>query len=182
MNPALIDRVEALYEQAKSGEWENVWLALAGERELASACSRHAKRSSGWTFLHQAAHADSEAAVRVFVRLGASLEARSNDNESPCDVAENRGHGSLAALLRHAAASAVSLWEPRSEPERLPCSCAWQESTERTAWRELCVGYGGGTVIIPEGSRYFVDSFERTLVGWHGSFNPPRGMDGEPMV
>jgi len=46
----------------------------------------------------------------------------------------------------------------------------------------MCVGYGGGVVKIPKGSRYFVDSFGRTLVGWHGSYDPPSGMGGEPMV
>lgn len=34
----------------------------------------------------------------------------------------------------------------------------------------------------PAGSRYFADEFERTLVGWHGTYDPPRGMDGESMM
>jgi hypothetical protein len=44
------------------------------------------------------------------------------------------------------------------------------------------VAYAGGVAAIPEGSRYFVDSFERTLVGWHDTYDPPCGMDGESMI
>jgi hypothetical protein len=40
----------------------------------------------------------------------------------------------------------------------------------------------GGVVKIPSGARYFADSFERVLVGWHGSYDPPVGMDCELMV
>jgi uncharacterized protein len=38
------------------------------------------------------------------------------------------------------------------------------------------VAYGGGVVVIPLGAKYFVDSFERTVVGWHGTYDPPGGM------
>jgi hypothetical protein len=46
----------------------------------------------------------------------------------------------------------------------------------------MTVVYGGGIVRIPAGSRYFVDSFEPTLVGWYGIFDPPHGMDGESIL
>ena len=100
--PALLAQVERVYGKAKSGSWEDVWIDLAGERELAAACSRYAKPSSGWTFLHQAAYAGSEPAVRGLIRLGASLGARSKEGETPRDVATKRGHAALAALLGEA--------------------------------------------------------------------------------
>ena len=61
-------------------------------------------------------------------------------------------------------------------------SSAWSEAIERGAARELSVAYGGGIVTVPRGARYFVDAFERTLVGWHGSYDPPSGMDGASML
>ena len=177
---ALLERVERLYAEAKSGTWDRVWLALAGEGELATACSRYVKPSSGWTFLHQAAHAGNEAAVRVLLRLGASLSARSKERATARDIAGQRGHAALEALMRHAEVGAADLWEPAAD--LLPSSCAWAERNERRAWRELRVGYGGGCVVVPAGARYYVDSFERILVGWHGTYDPPGGMDGESML
>ena len=46
----------------------------------------------------------------------------------------------------------------------------------------MTIKYGGGHVDIPAGGRYYVDSFERVLVGWHGSYDPPCGMDDYPMI
>lgn len=96
-NPAeaLLAQVERLYARAKSGRWEEVWLSLAGERELAAACSRFVKPSSGWTFLHQAAYAGNELAVRGLIRLGASLSAESKESETARDIAMKRGHAAL---------------------------------------------------------------------------------------
>ncbi|MGH7438040.1 MAG: ankyrin repeat domain-containing protein [Polyangiaceae bacterium] len=182
MSPALLEQVERLYMLAKSDKWQNVWLALAGERELAAACGRYAKPSSGWTFLHQAAHAGHEGSIRALIRLGASLSLKSNEGETAADVARRRGHGELARLMQRAAESAGGLWDPPRDPDLLPSSSAWAEASERRASRELRVAYGGGSVTIPAGGRYYVDSFERAVIGWHGTYDPPSGMDGESMV
>lgn len=64
----------------------------------------------------------------------------------------------------------------------LPSSSLWEDAEEREAAELRRVAYGGGVVTIPVGARYYVDSFERTLVGWHGTYDPPCGMDGESMV
>jgi hypothetical protein len=120
--------------------------------------------------------------VRALVGLGASLLARSSDGDTPVAVAEQRGHGDLSRSMAAAAAQGAGLWEPPPVPELLPSSSAWEEAEERRALLELHVAYGGGVVEIPPGSRYFVDSFERVLVGWHGTFDPPGGMDAESLV
>ncbi len=36
--------------------------------------------------------------------------------------------------------------------------------------------YGGVVITIPAGSRYHVDSFERVLIGFHGTYDPPSDM------
>jgi uncharacterized protein len=179
---ALHEQVEFLYTGAKAGGWDAVWASLVGEQVLAAACSRYVKPRSGWTFLHQAAYAGNEAAVRLLVRLGASLSLKSKDGESPVDVARKHGHAALAELMHGAEQNSKALWAPPPEPELLPSSHHWSAHVERRAWRELRVGYGGGCVVIPAGARFYVDSFERVLVGWHGTYDPPSGMDGESML
>lgn len=176
LRPELLAQVERLYALAKAARWEDVWLALVGEDELAAACSRYVKPSSGWSFLHQAAHAGHEGSVRTLVRLGASLSLRASDGETAADVARRRGHDELARLMQRAVERSTGLWEPSPEPDLLPSCSAWDEGSERRAWRELRVAYGGGTVVIPAGARYYVDPFERVLVGWHGTYDPPEGM------
>jgi uncharacterized protein len=91
-------------------------------------------------------------------------------------VAKARGHHPLSELLLSAARSGSDLWEPSPDPTLLPSSSAWRESKAQRASRELRVAYGGGVVVIPPGSRYYVDSFGRTAIGWHGTYDPPRGM------
>lgn len=178
----LLERSECLYAWAKSGRWVDVWLALVGEEDLAAACTRYVNPSSGWTFLHQAAYSGNEAAVRALVRLGASLSAQTREGEIARAVAAKRGHAALEAVMGDAEVGAADLWEPPAALDLLPSSGAWGAHAERYAWRELRVGYAGGRVVIPAGARYYVDSFERVLVGWHGTYDPPAGMDGESML
>jgi uncharacterized protein len=174
--------IDALYGLAKAGNWTRVLAALAGEPELASACSRYIRPSSRWTFLHQAAYFGHEDAARALIRLGASTTSHSKDRKTPADVAEQRGHKELSRLLQSAALAANSSWEAPSDATLLPSSCAWSESVRRTAVREMRVAYAGSIVAIPPRATYYVDSFERILIGWHGTYDPPSGMDGEPMI
>ena len=44
------------------------------------------------------------------------------------------------------------------------------------------VAYAGGVITIRQGSRHFVDSFDRTLIGWHGTYDPPSGMDDAALL
>lgn len=57
----------------------------------------------------------------------------------------------------------------------------WEERREVKAATAFEVVYGGGRLHIPAGARHWVDSHGAVLMGWHGSYDPPCGMDGEPM-
>lgn len=174
--------IERIYEKAKHGGWQQVLSSWRQSPRLAQECSRYQKPSSGWTFLHQAAFFGHEAACRELIRLGAAVDTQSRERQSAAVVAEERQYPALAALLRRASLGAESLWTAPKDPNLLPSSNLWTEATERRASAAMCVAYGCGLVKIPAESRYFQDSFERTLVGWHGTYDPPCGVDGEPMV
>jgi hypothetical protein len=176
------EQTEYLYSLAKRGDWNAVLSAFHAQPNVASMCSRFRKPSSGWTFLHQAAHFGHEVAARALIRWGASPGIQSNEGETPADVAEKHGHHELSRLMSTAVRSADALWEPSPSPDLLPSSSAWQEGVARLAWHDMRVAYGDGVVVVPAGSRYYVDSFERILVGWHGTYDPPAGMDGESML
>lgn len=171
-----------LYGLAKAGRWDEVLSEMAKDLGFARRCSRFAKPSSGWTFLHQAAYFGHDRAARSLIGLGASLGASSTDGETSVGVARRRGHTELARALETAAATGDGLWAPSPLPDVLPSSSAFDEAEKRRALLELRVAYGEAIIVIPAGSRYYVDSFERILVGWHGSFDPPGGMGDDPKV
>jgi uncharacterized protein len=174
--------VGQLYGLAKSGHWDRLLSEWADSAVLASRCSRYTKPGSSWTFLHQAAYFGNEQACRILISRGASVVALTSDARSPADVAEQKRHHALAALLRNASAGIDPLWLPPVDPDVLPSCNRWNEATETMAHAVMFVAYAGGLVRIPRGTRYFVDSLGRVLVGWHGTFNPPLGMDGQSMV
>lgn len=174
--------IERAYEKAKCGNWEEVLFMWRRDPYLAQECSRYQKPSSGWTFLHQSAYFGHEVACRELIRLGAAVETLSRRRQSAANVAEKRKYSVLAALLQRASQGATTLWSAPKDPNLLPSSSLWQEATARRASEAMCVAYAGNVIKIPAGSRYFVDSFERTLVGWHGTYDPPCGMDGESMI
>lgn len=170
------------YEMARSGQWDRLLSDWASSPVLARRCSRYQKTGSRWTFLHQAAYFGSEEACRALIGRGAAIEALTHDSLTAADVAHQRGHHELAAFLRSASTGVDSLWDPPIDPDVLPGSNRWSEAICTTASTELFVAYGGGLVRIPKGATYFVDSLSRVLVGWHGTFNPPCGMDGETLL
>lgn len=176
------DAVETIYEQAKNNQWQQVLAAFIYDFLLAQKCSHYQKPSSGWTFLHQAAFFGHETACRQLIRFGAHIDIQDNAKKSPCDIAKEHHHEHLAKLLEHAKFKKDSLWSPPSSSDLLASSNLWNEASERKAMQQMNVAYGGGTIAIPVGSRYFVDSFERILVGWHGTYDPPCDMDANPQV
>lgn len=178
----LQDVIEQAYETAKAGQWDRLLLEWESSDALANRCSRYTKPGSSWSFLHQAAYFGNEQACRALIGRGASIEALTDDSRTPADVAEQRGHHELAAFLRNASIGKATLWAPPIDPDVLPSSNRWHEATHESASTELFVAYGGGLVRISKGTPYFVDSLSRVLVGWHGTFNPPCGMDGDSMI
>lgn len=179
---ALNDLIEKIYEQAKSGSWAYVMSEWLEEPVLARLCSRYQKPSSGWTFLHQAAYFGHEVACRELIRLGASAATLTADGKSAVGVSRERGYSEMALLLERSILDERSLWATPSDPDLLPSSNLFREANERRATRLILVAYAGGVVKIPNEARYYADSFERPLVGWHGTFDPPSGMDGESML
>lgn len=178
----LNDLVERIYELAKQGEWGRVLAEWEESPLLGRRCSRHQNEGSRWSFLHQAAYFGNEVACRELIRLGSSPSALTHDSQAPADVAKSKGYGSLSELLRSAVSPDEKLWGAPMDPDVLPSSNRWDEAIEHRATGVLYVAYAGGLVIIEPGRRYYTDSFGRVIIGWHGSFDPPSGMDGESML
>ena len=174
--------IERAYETAKSGQWDRLLLEWENSDVLANRCSRYTKPGSSWGFLHQAAYFGNEQACRALISRGASTEALTHDSRTPADVAEQRGHHEIAVLLQRASTGRDTLWAPPVDPDVRPSSDRWNEATEARVSTDLFVAYGGGLVRILKATPYFVDSLARVLVGWHGTFNPPCGMEGESML
>lgn len=173
--------IEKAYEMAKSGHWDRLMSDWETSDVLANRCSRYSDSDSSWTFLHQAAYFGNEQACRELIRRGAPLDALTRESRKPADVAEQQGYRELEEILRNASIDS-DLWEPPVDPDVLPSSNRWGEATPAQAHTQLFVGYGGGVVSIPKCTPYFTDSLGRVLVGWHGTFNPPSGMDGGSML
>jgi hypothetical protein len=174
-------RIAELYTRATAGQWDEVMGAWRDDSALARRCSRFVDAGTGWTFLHHAAFAGEESASRQLIALGAYANKRSREGKSASDGAALQGHADLTAML--AFASHVGhLWEPPSDPDLLPGSNLWKEAREIHVSEERRVAYGGGVVTIPAGARCYEDGFGRTLIGWHGTYDPPSGMDGDPMI
>lgn len=170
--------VEEHYAQAKRGDWDPVLQAWQSDPRFAGGCSRYQNPFSGWSFLHQAARAGHESACRQLIRLGAAVHALTYADESAPDIATRQHHHHLARLLSQADLhdERDSSWGPPRDAALLPSSNRWEEAQERRASQPMRVAYGGAVIAIPAGSRYFVDAFERTLVGFHGTYDPPSDM------
>ena len=174
--------ISQIYEQAKNGDWDSVMSQWMQEPLLGRLCSLYQAPSSGWTFLHQAAYFGHEAACIELIRLGGSSARQSAKGKSAIEVAREHGHSELALLLDRSSFEDRSLWSVPSNPALLPSSNLFQEGNEHRASTLMLVAYAGGVVQIPSEARYYADSFGRPLIGWHGTFDPPCGMDGESML
>lgn len=174
--------VERAYEQAQEGRWEQVLADWRRSPQLATSCSRYQSPASGWTFLHQAAYFGCETACRELIRWGVPVGALSHEGQSAADVVEVCRDSPLLKLLKRATRGTRTVWRAPTDLRLLPSSCLWTEAVERQAPECMRVAYAGAEVEIPKGSRYSVDSFGRTLIGWHGSHDPPLGMDSDSMI
>lgn len=175
--------VEAVYLAGKQGAWDVVEQAFLRDQELAGRAVRYVKPSSGWTLLHQAAYWGSKEAARLCLAYGGSLTLADHRGETPADIAASRS-AALAEWLRAGEVSEV--WRPVAEPNRRASSHKWRScepaASVRIAVEDFLVAYAGATIEIREGRRYYVDDWGRVLIGWHGTHDPPCGMDGEPAI
>lgn len=176
MPDAMTGPVQDLYEVAKSGDWDAVLSAFAANPELARRCSRFIDPSNGLTFMHEAARFGHERAARVLIVLGAAPGGSMDDREVPAALAARHGHHDLARLLEAAAQTGRGPWKPSPDPDLRPSSSSFGEGTPRRAASDIRVAYGGSIVTIPKGDLHYVDSFERVVIGWHGTYDPPGGM------
>lgn len=174
--------IEECYEQAKLGEWERLLSEWNEFSVIAKKCSRYQKETSGWTFLHQAAYVGNVRACEELIRIGASPILKTKDGETPANVAKRKGYMKLASLLESAEFENDSLWKTSVDPDLLPSSCLWVEAKSNISNEAMVIAYGGGVVKIPPREIYYTDSLSRVLIGWHGTYNPPCGMDGESML
>ena len=77
----------------------------------------------------------------------------------------------------------TDLWAPPAADSGLrAASKNWREASAQIATEEFKVAYAGGIVTVAKDATYYVDSKGRVLIGWHGSYNPPRNMNGDPIV
>lgn len=174
--------IDEAYEEAKAGHWDRLMTKWQTSKILARRCSRFQKKGSGWTFLHQAAYFGCENACHLLIELGACINAETHDRRTAADIAKQKGYKNLATFLLKATITESELWSTPKDPDVLPGSNQWHEAKEMIATSEMYVAYAGGLVQISKDQRYFVDSMNRVLVGWHGTYDPPSGMDGESML
>lgn len=174
--------IESLYLDAKKGDWGNVMSKWDEFPVLAKRSSRFQKDTSGWTFLHQASYYGMTEAALKLINLGAHAGQMAKDGRTAADIAEQKGHTNLAKILNRVTQGRNSLWFPPEDPDLLPSSDLWEEAIENRAHETILALYGEAVIQIPKGSRFYTDSYKRILIGWHGTYDPPCGMDANSLV
>lgn len=180
-HPDARDAIADLFRRAADGAWGHVLDTLGRDPAVGARAARVASEPDGRTLLHLAAAAGEEAVARALIQLGARTDAVDGAGATPADRAAGH-HSALAQILREASRTGSGPWAPPREVGPRPASALWQGATARVADAPFDVAYGSTVVRIGAGERYFVDGFDRVLVGWHGTTDPPLGMDGESMV
>jgi hypothetical protein len=169
----------------------------------ARAAALFAKPTSLWTLLHQAAYWGDDCAVAVCLvaaqegvepsgaEARAPLLARARDGQLPADVAAARGFARLAARLRASTpggdgarefAGEPSFYANECTPARLAPGGAAAGAPSARAAAPTAVLYARTAILIPAGASFSLDEGRGCIhVGWHGSYDPPCGMDGFPL-
>lgn len=104
------DRLLELYTNGKNGNWKPVEEAMFGDYRFGGKIARYVRQTSGWTLLHQAAFWNDSEACKLLIRFGASVKKRSNDGETPIDVAQKESYFKVVELLQKA--DIGSCWAP----------------------------------------------------------------------
>lgn len=175
---------ESVFELGKASDWVRV-RAILKAADVSPAfpgqCARYVDPTTKRTLLHLAADSGHEKAAGMCVRLGASLDAVDEQGNTAAATAGAKGFAELKELLDKWG-PLKSVWRPVADPLLWASSNRWSDrQPKRKARRAFSVAYAGGSVDIPEGGSYYPDSAGRPLVGWSGSYDPPRDMDGEPV-
>jgi hypothetical protein len=92
----------------------------------------------------------------------------------------SRGHESLAKVLDPKESSVGDNWKPK--PGRWAASSRFREARKTKSTIDFEAAYAGGVVNVSAGQIIYEDNLGRLLVGWHGTYSPPCGMDGESLV
>lgn len=167
-------------EIAVTGDWGYAIERMEADSSFGRHLAHFREPGSRTTALHYAARHNDMEAAKMLIKHGASMTAQASDSgKRPVDVAKESGHNSLASLLYEAQSFGNGNWSPPEDPSLSASSCHWAAGVAASCAEDIRVAYAGGTVTIPAGKKYFADPCGRPLVGWHGTYNPPLGMDGD---
>ena len=169
-----------VFQQARRGEWDSVMNTFQDIQECSKASRYVSTSSERWTFLHHAAFWGNEGAIKRLIECGSDINAEDSDGKTPAIIAAENGKEEISNLISSAAVG--SLWEPSKDISTVASSNLFSESRPEVLRKRKNVSYGGGSFELSAGTLVYVDSFNRPLIGWHGSFSPPCGMDGSSMV
>jgi len=172
-------KFEELFEQAKKSEWKTIEETFKRNPKFGGEAVRYVDRRTGWTLLHEAVCLRSEEGIGLCLRYGADPTKKTNDDKLIIDFVEDD-----PKLVQRLAAAVIhdKNWSPVANPNLMAASNRYSEAVSKVAESTMKVAYAGGVVTILAGCNYYADAWGRVLIGWHGSFNPPRGMGGESML
>lgn len=153
-----------LYFLAKNDRWELVDEMIDERRDRIVS---YVHPFSGWTFLRQAIHHDNPYAVLLLLAHGATVSSEASKAAA--------GRPKVARLLGHM---------DRPGVRAAARARVHVESKKNVLPKESCVlvPYAGGVVKVEGGKEFWTDAQGRVLIGWHGTYSPPCGMDGESLV
>jgi uncharacterized protein len=173
-------------ELALSGRWDDFCAQCRREPSACATAVRRDKSPGGEYILHLAAAAGRDDSASLCVRYGADVNAPDSTGSLASETAARHGFVDLARRLEGAALSSSWRWDVKMpafpDPAVFPASNRWREARAVRAAFPRSFSYAGGEARIARGGVYYADSWGRGIVGWHGSTDPPCGMDGEPMI
>jgi hypothetical protein len=165
------------YYLAKCGQWEKVMNVLTTPKDklIENDQLRANKTSSGWTILHQAVYWNRLDICKTLVEeYGAPVFPSSGG--SLMDIAIQ--YEVLPNHLSPHRNEKIKEWLSQFRP----ISSHYSQGKPNIAQQEFRVQYASRVIPICINKTYYTDNKGHVLVGWHGSINPPCGMDGESMM
>eukprot|EP01039_Chlorochromonas_danica_P010343 gene10347-11451_t len=182
--PSLSSEIECFLEDViDHGDWDKVILRMKKDIHFARHLAHWTQRHTYWTALHYAAYWGNLEATKLLIQYGAFILASTDKDKRPVDLAREREFPAVASILYDAQVYGSGNWSSPIDASLSASSCWWTAGSPMVAEEEeVRVAYAGSVAVIPQGARYYVDPCGRPLIGWHGSYDPPCGMDGESML